>query len=80
VRARTHPIDVAASGFEPDQVRRPAPGNPQARYGLFGMRDRAQLLGGSLEVWSRPGVGSLITVFLPRWRGTERGRLAQMGA
>ncbi len=44
---------------------------PQARYGLYGMRDRAQILGGSFEVWSRPGVGSLITVFLPRWRGAE---------
>jgi signal transduction histidine kinase len=86
VRLREGPAGITMEirdngrGFEPDQVRRPTPGNPQARYGLFGMRDRAQLLGGSLEVWSRPGVGSLITVFLPRWRGVERGRLAQIGA
>lgn len=86
VRLREGPAGITMEirdngrGFEPDQVRRPTPGNPQARYGLFGMRDRAQLLGGSLEVWSRPGVGSLITVFLPRWRGAERGRLAQIGA
>ena len=86
VRLREGPAGITMEvrdngrGFEPDEVRRPTPGNPQARYGLFGMRDRAQLLGGSLEVWSRPGVGSLITVFLPRWRGAERGRLAQIGA
>ena len=85
VRLREGPAGITMEvrdngrGFEPDEVRRPTPGNPQARYGLFGMRDRAQLLGGSLEVWSRPGVGSLITVFLPRWRGAERGRLAQIG-
>ena len=85
VRLREGPAGITMEvrdngrGFEPDQVRRPTPGNPQARYGLFGMRDRAQLLGGALEVWSRPGVGSLITVFLPRWRGAERGRLAQIG-
>ncbi len=86
VRLREGPAGITMEirdngrGFDPDEVRRPTPGNPQARYGLFGMRDRAQLLGGSLEVWSRPGVGSLITVFLPRWRGAERERLAQIGA
>jgi signal transduction histidine kinase len=86
VRLREGPAGITMEirdngrGFEVDQVRRPTPGNPQARYGLYGMRDRAQLLGGSLDVWSRPGVGSLITVFLPRWRGAERGRLAQIGA
>lgn len=65
-------------GFEADDVRRPTPGNPQARFGLFGMRDRAQLLGGSLDVWSRPGQGALITVFLPRWRAAERGRVSSV--
>jgi signal transduction histidine kinase len=86
VRLREGPAGITMEvrdngrGFEPEEVRRPTPGNPQVRYGLFGMRDRAQLLGGSLEIWSRPGVGSLITVFLPRWRGAERGRLARIGA
>lgn len=67
-------------GFAADDVRRPTPGNPQARFGLFGMRDRAQLLGGSLDVWSRLGQGALITVFLPRWKAGERGRLSQLHA
>ncbi len=86
VRLREGPAGITMEvrdngrGFEPDDVRRPTPGQPQARFGLFGMRDRAQLLGGSLDVWSRPGSGSLITVFLPRWRGAERGRLVQLGA
>jgi signal transduction histidine kinase len=86
VRLREGPAGITMEvrdngrGFEPDDVRRPTPGHPQARFGLFGMRDRAQLLGGSLNVWSRTGSGSLITVFLPRWRGAERGRLVQLGA
>ncbi len=58
-------------GFEADTVRRAALSNPQPRFGLFGMRDRAQLLGGSFDVWSRPGQGALITVFIPRWRSGE---------
>jgi two-component system sensor histidine kinase UhpB len=86
VRLREGPAGITMEvrdngrGFEPDDVRRPTPGHPQARFGLFGMRDRAQLLGGSLNVWSRTGSGSLITVFLPRWRGADRGRLVQLGA
>jgi len=67
------------TGFDPSALQRPSSSNPQARYGLYGMRDRAQLLGGSLEIASRVGDGALITVFLPRWRGGDRGRLGHIG-
>jgi signal transduction histidine kinase len=42
---------------------------PLARFGLHGMRDRAQILGGSFEVTSAPGEGTTVRVFLPRWAG-----------
>lgn len=85
VRLREGPAGITleardnGTGFDPAAIQRPSSSNPQARYGLYGMRDRAQLLGGSLEVWSRQGEGSVITVFLPRWRGGDRGRLGQIG-
>ncbi|MDX6646806.1 MAG: hypothetical protein QOK40_2533 [Miltoncostaeaceae bacterium] len=57
-------------GFDPDHVQRPRPGTPQPRFGLYGMRDRAGLLQGTFDVASRPGAGTSVRVFLPRWRRT----------
>ena len=56
-------------GFDPEAVQRRKPGMPLARFGLHGMRDRAQILGGTFEAVSTPGEGATIRVFLPRWAG-----------
>ena len=45
-------ISDDGSGFDPAQRR--------SGYGLLGMEERAHLVGGSLEVTSRPGQGTLI--------------------
>jgi two-component system sensor histidine kinase UhpB len=46
---------------------RPAPeGGNQQTFGLTGMRDRAALLGGSLQLRSAPGKGTAIVLSLPR--------------
>jgi signal transduction histidine kinase len=39
--------------------------DPARGSGLIGLRDRAEALGGSLEVSSPPGAGTLMTVQLP---------------
>jgi signal transduction histidine kinase len=57
------------SGFDPEAVQRRRPGTPLARFGLHGMRDRAQILAGTFDITSEPGAGSVVTVFLPRWQG-----------
>ena len=47
--------------------------DPARGSGLIGLRDRAEALGGSLEVSSPPGSGTLIVVHLPlRLRGAAR--------
>lgn len=56
-------------GFDPDAVQRRTPGQPLARFGLHGMRDRAQILGGTFAVESAPGRGATVRVHLPRWSG-----------
>jgi signal transduction histidine kinase len=57
-------------GFDAAATSRPRPGAPLARFGLHGMRDRAQILGGSFEITSALGRGTAVSVFLPRWGGT----------
>jgi signal transduction histidine kinase len=47
------------SGFDRDAELRPD------AFGLAGMRDRAEALGGRLEVRSRPGEGTTVEVVLP---------------
>src|SRR5579884_2935152 len=49
-------------GFDAVQHRRPG---PQGGWGLVGMRERAELLGGSLEVVSAPGHGTRVVVTIP---------------
>jgi len=42
-------------GFDALQLQRRRPGMPLARFGVHGMRDRAQILGGSFDIASEPG-------------------------
>ena len=65
-------LEVAddGAGFLVEALPPPGPG-PQTRYGIHGMRDRALLLGGSFAVDSRPGAGTTVSVFLPRWSPTS---------
>jgi signal transduction histidine kinase len=75
VRAREDAAGVTmevtddGAGFDPVAVQRRRPGMPLARFGLYGMRDRAQILGGSFDITSAPGEGTTVRVFLPRWDG-----------
>jgi signal transduction histidine kinase len=52
-------INDNGRGVTPEQVA-------DARsLGLLGMRERAELLGGSVDLTGRPGQGTLVTVTLP---------------
>jgi signal transduction histidine kinase len=54
------------TGFEPGQVTE--------RFGLVGMRERVDLVGGELDVESKPGHGSVITADLPIVRAEQDDR------
>jgi signal transduction histidine kinase len=49
-------------GFDEQAVRRDP---PAGHFGLSGMRERAEKIGGSLEVWSKPGFGTEIELSIP---------------
>jgi PAS domain S-box-containing protein len=50
-------------GFRPDRLI--ARDTPDARLGLIGMRERAALVGGELQIESRPGGGTTLFVRVP---------------
>jgi two-component system NarL family sensor kinase len=53
-------------GFDaPGTASAPLPGRAAAQYGLTGMSERVQLIGGHLSVNSRPGAGCVVEVVIP---------------
>jgi NarL family two-component system sensor histidine kinase YdfH len=54
------------NGFDPEVVARQV-----GHYGLIGLRERARLMGGNLEIHSKPGKGTTLQLRIPRdHRGT----------
>jgi two-component system NarL family sensor kinase len=51
-------VEDDGQGFDLSQV-------PKGRYGLIGLNERAKLLGGRLELESKPGAGTRLEVVLP---------------
>lgn len=55
-------VEDDGRGFEPAALKR---ADQRGGLGLTGMRERAALLGGILEVQSRPGAGTLVRAVIP---------------
>jgi two-component system, NarL family, sensor histidine kinase DegS len=49
-------------GFDPDQVK---PGVAGTKFGLVAMRERCELLGGTMEILSAPGQGTKLNFVFP---------------
>ncbi len=56
-------VSDAGAGFDPTQLR--VAGGIAGGFGLFGIRERLELLGGGLRVESAPAKGSRFTIWLP---------------
>jgi signal transduction histidine kinase len=57
-------LEDNGQGFNSDVVLNKKPGKPTA-WGLLGMVERASLVGGSCNIYSHPGKGTLIEVNVP---------------
>jgi PAS domain S-box-containing protein len=65
-RRRDHLLAIVeddGAGFDPEAVRRSA--SSEHRLGLYGMQERAALVGGTLQVESSPGHGTTVFVRVP---------------
>ncbi|MGI9540386.1 MAG: GAF domain-containing sensor histidine kinase [Miltoncostaeaceae bacterium] len=60
------------AGFDTKDAFRKSTRGPQSRVGLRGMRDRAQVLGGTFEITSAPGEGTTVRLQIPDWTPPER--------
>jgi PAS domain S-box-containing protein len=58
-------VIVSDGGVGFDMAAMPVPGEQGSRFGLFGIRERLELMGGSLEIQSAPGQGSRFIISLP---------------
>jgi len=56
-------VEDNGCGFDPDETIRSA--DPLSGYGLKGMSDRAEVVGGSLSLDSSPGRGTTVCLELP---------------
>jgi PAS domain S-box-containing protein len=65
-------VEDNGDGFDVDALTTLSPN--ERNLGLLGMRERATLLGGTLEVESAPGVGTSVFVRIPLGAGSEEGR------
>jgi len=58
------------TGFEPEQFEN-LPTNRSEQYGLQGIRERLELVGGNMSLESRPTKGTTLMVTVPKQRLTE---------
>jgi signal transduction histidine kinase len=70
VRDRVARLEIADNGVGFDTTRGGGPRDPGSElpssgYGMLSMAERADLVGGTLEVWSQPGAGTTVTVTVP---------------
>ncbi|MGE5123861.1 MAG: sensor histidine kinase [Acidobacteriaceae bacterium] len=65
-------VEDNGQGFDTDTVLKKKPGQPTA-WGLLGMVERASLVGGTCNILSHPGKGTLIEVHVPMTGEAKNG-------
>ena len=61
-------MEIRDDGRGFDAVTALPPGEPENGIGLVGMRERIRLLGGRLELTSKPGGPTVVAASVPRWQ------------
>ncbi|AFM15793.1 histidine kinase with GAF domain [Mycolicibacterium chubuense NBB4] len=58
-------LEIADDGVGFDTLEHPLGGDEMGGYGLLSMAERAEIVGGRLNIRSRPGVGTAVTATIP---------------
>lgn len=75
-RAATLRLTDNGCGFEPAVLAALSPGR-QGSYGLQGIHERLELLGGSLQIHSRPGEGTRLCATVPHTQSVTAQRVLE---
>jgi len=62
---QTARLEIADDGIGFDTLERPLGGDEMGGYGLLSMAERAEIVGGRLNIRSRPGAGTTVTATIP---------------
>ena len=62
---QTARLEIADDGVGFDTLERPLGGDEMGGYGLLSMAERAEIVGGRLNIRSRPGAGTTVTATIP---------------
>jgi signal transduction histidine kinase len=65
VEGDTARLEIVDDGVGFDTLEHPLGGDEMGGYGLLSMAERAELVGGRLNIRSRPGAGTAVTVTIP---------------
>ncbi|TRW81710.1 GAF domain-containing sensor histidine kinase [Mycolicibacterium sp. 018/SC-01/001] len=65
VDAQTARLEIADDGVGFDTLERPLGSDEMGGYGLLSMAERAEIVGGRLNIRSRPGAGTTVTATIP---------------
>jgi signal transduction histidine kinase len=65
VEGDTARLEIVDDGVGFDTLEHPLGGDEMGGYGLLSMAERAELVGGRLNIRSRPGSGTAVTVTIP---------------
>jgi two-component system, NarL family, sensor kinase len=58
-------LDIIDNGVGFDTFEKPLGGDEMGGYGLLSMAERAEIVGGRLNIKSRPGSGTAVTATIP---------------
>jgi two-component system NarL family sensor kinase len=58
-------LEIVDNGVGFDTLEHPLGGDEMGGYGLLSMAERAEIVGGRLNIRSRPGSGTAVTATIP---------------